>query len=497
MFNDLRNLVKHSSIYTFGNIASKMIGIILIPLYTKVLVVEIFGIYSILEVTMQFLMGFLHFGLPTAMIRWLSLEKYKDKKRTILFSVTLTLFLIGLLNFSLFYLFKKEISFLLFSNYKHSFVLLIISIIIRLRLINRPFLNYLRYLEKSLTFTVVNLTRFLVQLLVTIYFVAFLKFGLIGIFNGLLAGELIIAVLLLPQTIREFSLKFETKEIIEMLKFGFPLSFSSISNRILNMGDRYVLGFLTNWSLVGIYSLGYKFANLIDTIFIKAFRTAFLPTAWKKLHDKNAKSFYSKLFTYYIFFIFWISTFISIYAKEIIQLFARNESYWNAYIITPIAVFSIGIKGSFSILRMGLQFQKKTKYIAYIVIISALLNIGLNFVLIPFWGMIGAALATFISFVFMIFLAYKISNSFYSINFEWRRILKIIITIIILYLLAISSNQLYWIFKILIKLILFLSFPFILYLFKFYEEKEINRIKGSWSKWKNIDTWKKIISSKK
>ncbi len=493
MFKELRKLIKHSGIYTFGNITSKILGVLLIPLYTKVIDVHLFGIYSILEVTQQFMVGILHLGLPLALLRWLNLKKNKQRSGTILFSVFISTLFIAVSVFMLMFGLKSTISELLFSSTKYNDCLLIISLIVGFNLLNDIGLTYLRSEEKSVLFISISIIRFFIQLIITIYLVAFLKVGIIGIFGGQLSGSIIVSVILFPMMIKKFTIKINIKEIKEMFSFGYPLAFEGISSRILNMGDRYILGYLTNWSIVGIYSLGYKFANLIDTMFIKSFRFAYLPLAWKKLNDDNAERYYAKMLTYFVFFVFWLTLFISIFSKGIIHIFARDKSYWDAYIIVPIAVFAISIKGMFSVVKMGLQFKNKTRYIALIVASAAVFNVLLNFILIPFFGMIGAAVATLVSFIFIVIAGYYYSNKFYPIKFEWYRILKIIIVTLSIYGVSFIFNPLPMAPRILLKLLLLLLYPFILYISNFYYNPELSRIKGGWEKWSNVKKWKQNL----
>jgi len=495
MFKELRKLVKHSGIYTFGNFTSKILGILLIPLYTKVIDVNVFGIYSILEVTLQFMVGILHLGLPLALLRWLNLEDNKERSGIILFSVFISTLFIAIAVFIAMFGLKSTISELLFGSTKYTDCLLLISLIAGINLLNNIGLTYLRSEEKSVLFISVSIVRFFIQLIITIYLVAFLKVGIIGIFGGQLSGSIIGSLFLFPMMMKRFTIRINIREIKEMLSFGYPLAFEGISNRILNMGDRYILGYLTNWSIVGIYSLGYKFANLIDTMFIKSFRYAFLPLAWKKLNDDNAERYYAKMLTYFVFFIFWLTLFISVFSKGIIHIFARDKSYWDAYIIVPIAVFAISIKGMFSVVKMGLQFKSKTTYIALIVASAAVFNVVLNFILIPFFGMMGAAVATLLSFVCIVIAGYYYSNKFYPIKFEWYRIAKIITVICGMYGVSFIFNPLPIIPRIIVKFIFILLYPLILYMFKFYYASELSRIKGGWRKWSNIKNWKKNLKN--
>ncbi len=487
MLDDIKKLLKHSGIYGFGNIATKVIGIILLPLYTTpgIISVELFGIYTLIEVVMQFAVGILPLGLPNALFRWLSLKEYKTKTKSILFTIFIVTLLISVFLQIIIIPFSDKLSIIFFETSIYGNCILFVSLVVGIRLINNIGLTYIRFEEKSLFYVIISFCRLLFQLTVTIYFIVIAKYGILGIFLGQFFGEILSLLFMAPYLFRNFNYKFEISELKKMIGYGFPLTFSEISHRILNMGNRFVLKSLTNNTIVGIYGLGYKFANLVDTIFITSFRTAFIPSAWKKLNDKNAKRFYAKMLTYYVFFIFWVALFISIFAKEIIHLFARDESYWDAYKIVPVVVFAIGIRGMFIIIKMGLQYTQNTKYIAYIVSSAAFLNISLSFILIKYFGYMGAAISTLISFSYMVLTGNFLSNKFYPMNFEWK---KIFVVFFVCFLLYLSSHVLVVnkiIFNVIIKLLLILSYPSILYFFKFYDEQELNKLKNTYINWKS------------
>ena len=389
------------------------------------------------------------------------------------------------------YLFKGNISFLFAGNIDLQYSILVSAIIVGVKLINRTSLNFVRFKEKSIFFVIVNIGHFFIQLLLTIYFVVWLNLGVLGILLGILCGELFAVILQFPFLINNISLNFEYREIFKMFKFGFPLAFSDISIKILLIGDRLILGYLTNMSVVGIYSLGYKFANLLYTLLGQAFDNTYIPFAWKKINDPDAKSFYSKSLTYFTMVMFWTGLFIAVFAEGIIHVFAKDPTYWDAYKVIPIIIFAKAIRSQFIILKMGFQFSNRTKIVAYIITFCTLLHLSLNFLLIPFFSMMGAAYATFIAFLCVPALAYYYSQKYYPVKYEWKRIFVIVGIALLIYFISLLFDSFDIVPRIFFKLILVLSFPFILYVLKFYSNNELLRIKGSWKKWTKIIFGKK------
>jgi len=203
------------------------------------------------------------------------------------------------------------------------------------------------------------------------------------------------------------------------------------------------------------------------------------------------------MLTYFVFVLFWAGLGLSFFGKELIKLLALNPDYWVAYQVVPYIILAYIFSGARYVVSLGLNFKRKTKYIAYTTIGVAILNIGLNFLLIPKYKMMGAAVATIISFAALYFTTYFIANRFYKIPYENLKLLKMLILAIVLFFLSTLLANLQILPRILIKIVILISFPFILYLMNFYEEIEILSLKQSWHKWKNPGKWKENILKNK
>jgi len=248
---------------------------------------------------------------------------------------------------------------------------------------------------------------------------------------------------------------------------------------------------------VGLYTLGYKIAGILNVFFIQSFYLALLSIAYKIYGQKGDKRYYSKMQTYFVFVLFWAGLGLSLFGKEIIKVFALNPDYWTAYKVVPYIVLAYIFSGAKSVVSLGLYLKRKTNYIAYNTIGAAVLNIGLNFILIPKYKMIGAAVATIISFVALYFVTYFVANKFYKIPYENMKLLKMLVLAVVLFFLSTLTANLNILPRILIKVAIIILFPFILYPMKFYEPIEIERIKQSWKKWRNPRKWKENFAKNK
>jgi len=281
-----------------------------------------------------------------------------------------------------------------------------------------------------------------------------------------------------------------------MVHYGFPLIFSTVSMMILTLSDRYLLKELADYSSVGIYSLAYKLAGVINIFVIQSFQLGFLPIAYKMFEKEGAKEFFAKVLTYLVFMLFVIAILVSFFSKEVIMIFApSNKDYWIAYTVVPLLSLTFVLKGMNYMFSLGLHYVKKTKYNAYIVSVIALLNIGMNIVLIPEIGMYGAAITTILSNIIMVVAFYHFSQKYYRINFEMKR-LYMLFAVGVGYMFVglevdLNIDKIWMAF--LFKMILFISFPFVLSLLGFFEKIEIDNLRMAWLKWRNPLKWLKNI----
>lgn len=498
MINNIKSAGKNSLIYGLGNLSTKLVGFILLPLYTKNLTVSDYGILSILEITSQFIISIFGLSLYQAFNRWYWDKKYRNRQKSIFFTTFISLFFIS--GFMIFILscFSNNLSMLLFGKTDFSYVIKIMITTSGLQIISVLPKTLMKLQEKSIFYSFSNLIRFIVNLLFTVYFVAFLKKNVEGIYLAQLIGTIIFFAILSRYIIKNFKFKVELTVLKEMFLYSFPLMFASLSGIVLSVADRFCLNYLGGLSDVGEYSLGFKIANTIKVLVITSVQLAINPMIYKMIGQKGNKRFYSKIMTYFCFGVMIFVLGLSVFGKEVIKVLASsNKNYWEAYKVIPIISFAIlfGMLKDTSLI--GLNIAKKTRIIAITMTIISVFNIALNIVLIPHFQSIGAAIATLISQAIFFIAIFKIAQKYYYIPYEISKIIKMIILGFILFGLSLLINNFSLVFRVLLKLSIIGTFPIILYFWNFYEDIELLRLKQSWHKWKNPGKWKENISKNK
>ena len=478
MLDRLKSTVRHTFIYSLSSVAPKVVGVILLPLYTAKLIQHDFGNWDLIDTTIQILSEFLILGQASAIILLNNSAEYNERKGKTLF--TLSSFLIVMC--SLVVVFAEAFTSLFPQIFKHSQIqaywVRLTAYIILLRVMNNLFFAKVRADEQSGFFTIVSSVRVLVTTGITIYMVAVLNQGIGGILYAAAMGEFFTIIILLTKAIPQMQAKLDLDILKIGLKFGLPLVLGSVGFMLLNLSDRYIIKFLIGADSNAIYALGYRVAGVLNMFLVLPFTLGLLPIAYKYYGKPDDKRFYSKLMTYSSFFFVWGYIFVSLFSKEIISLLAKKPVYESAYLIVPIILLSYVLSGMRLTAQLGMLLTKNTKPIAWITLGAAALNIVMNFIFIPIYGILAAAIDTLVAFIIFYFVTQIFSDKYYKIPYENNKLALLMglgtILAAIVYFLP-SMNLL---FEIPLKLGVTIIFPIILVPFGFYEKAELEILKN-------------------
>jgi O-antigen/teichoic acid export membrane protein len=263
-----------------------------------------------------------------------------------------------------------------------------------------------------------------------------------------------------------------------MLRFGVPLVPAGLAMWVLNSSDKYFLNYYAGAADVGIYNVGYKFGSLV-TLVSKAISLAtprFVFSIYKE--RPNAKAYYKKLITYFFLLMFTGAFLISVFAREATQVFV-GPSFQEAYMVIPLIAFSYVADSLFDNFGIGISVTGKTYLSALAVFISGVLNIIFNFLLISNYGMMGAAVATLLSFATLALVELYFSQRVYYIPVEAKRMFIVLILGGVLVVLS-TLIDFGFLASILVKSLIVLAFPISLFVFGFFDEGEINGLKKIW-----------------
>lgn len=474
MFNQLLRLSKHSLVYGFGVAASQFIGFLLIPLYTRHLTPADYGTLQIFGVTQGILSIIVLMGLGSAL--FMSYFHYKDEVSRKTVVSTALIFVTGVsLCISLVLIAAASNFSLIFfecTAYTRYFQIIFLTLFFDAAIVIP--LSVFRAREQSKRYALVALSRLLLAIALNIYFLVILQRGVLGILESGLITAGLLYCFLIPGLVKATKLSFSKPHLKEMLSFGLPLVPGGLGTWILTVSDRYFLLFLSTTHELGLYSLGYKFGLVVQGLIVGPFTLAWGPFFWSTATEENAKEVYSSVLTYFVLIAMFVALALSVLSKELLMIMA-TPPFHEAYKIIPLIALSYVLYGCYFILAAGFNLEKKTKYVPLIVGVAAAMNLGLNFLLIPSYGAMGAAIATLISYLMLPIGSYFVSRRFHPIKYEWSRLAKIFIAAVLIYVGSLDITNDCVIISGLLKVLTLLAYPVLLYVFGFSKPAEIEK----------------------
>jgi len=463
MTEDIKKLLKHSATYGTGIVLGKLVGFIMLPIYTRLLTPEDYGVYHLLVFTTSIISMIIGVGISHAVLRfYYQYENQKDRNEVISTALFSNIFI-----FSFFFIFLFQLS-PFFSNLvlddrNYTFFFKLIFFNLLLSAGYEVPLAFIRAQQKSTKFVTLSLISLILHLSLNIYFVVILKKGVLGILYSNIIASVLTSMYLSFDTFKQIRFHFSICKAKELFKYGAPLIISNIGGFILTFSDRYFLKFYGTLADVGIYSLGYKFGMLMSILILNPFNQIWSAQMFEVAKKHNSSEIYSKVFTYFSLVLVVFGLFISLFTKDIIRLMA-NPTFWDAYKVVPVIVLAYVIYGFFILSVVGILVSKRTGLIAYITVVACCANLLSNYLLIPRFAMMGAAWATVISFLIRFFGAYFVSQRIMPLSYDWSKICKLFFLAIIFYFFSKYID-----FNNPISSIAFNSFIFLIFLLTIYK----------------------------
>ena len=393
-----------SIVYFIGNILLKAISFITLPIFTRLMLPEDYGMYSLYTASLGILSIFIGLQIHgTVNISYgnKNIKQFENYVANIALFPLLGMF-IGILLLIIFPFLVKilEVPSLAFG------IMMMIqafwSIVIA---IYQSELVIKRQPKKHLAFSIVTT---LANVILAVSFVLALRddtyFG--RVISGVISNALI-GIYIFIKFIPRIDLLTLKKDWYDGLKLSLPLIFHNLSNQILNVVDRYMLSAWKGASEVAIYSFSYNLGSIINMIWL-SINNAWIPWYFDQLKVKNYLLIkeYSKQ---YIIFFMWLTSCFLLISPELVYIMGGKQ-YMNGIYIVPLIAL-----GYFFVFYYGFyvnyQFYKqKTTLIPISTMSAAIINIILNILLIPKLGVIGAALTTAISYFLMLILHYLMTT---------------------------------------------------------------------------------------
>lgn len=475
MYQYIKRLFTHSLIYGIGDVVPKAISFLLIPVYTRFLTTKDYGVISSVIAISSVLGIVCLMGLNGAVTRFYFDYDDFNQRKSYLGNVTIFLLLSTFIIISLLDVFGPRMFNKITPDIPFHPYLRLALWTIFFMITTSILLAIYRAQEKSKKYTIFTIMNSILTVGFIVYLVVFLRQGALGYIKGIFFSSIVIFIICSIFLFQKINLSFNLSQIIDSLKFGLPLVPHLLAWWVLNLIDRLMLQHFRGLDEVGIYSIGYTIGMILWFV-TAAFNNAWMPFFFSTAkREKNAKEIFSKITTYYLMGILLLGLLIMTFSKEIVTLMTTPEFY-KSYKVVPIITLANIATGIYLMSANQIFFVKKTHYMPVISITAALSNILLNILLIPPYGMIGAAYATMVSFAICAMITYFTSSKLYHIQYEYGRIFKLFLIFGLLILIQqwirFNNTNLGFV----TKFFILLAYPCLLLQAHFFNRDEIEKI---------------------
>lgn len=421
-------LIKNTLLFTISSFGSKLLSFFLVPLYTSVLQTADYGIADLVSTTASLSRFLFTICISDAVFRY-AIELKSEQQGIFRFGFKIITFGTFILTLLTYLSYKFEVL------STEPFVLLFFILIYISSVYGELVMSFLRSIDKIREVAILSVLQTLITISANIVLLVFLNGGVKGYLLSLFIGQIVptlLGFILVYSYLRDSnSVRQIDKELRkEMIVFSVPLIFNGIAWWVNSSLDRYFITALLGIEQNGIYAVASKIPSILN-IFVGIFAQAWSISAVKEYKSDDSKTFMGKMYNYYFGALIIMASIIIIFNIPLAKILYAKD-FFEAWKGTALLVYSIVFSALSGYLSGILGANKKNGILAATSIISAIINIILNIVLIPIGGMVGAVLATALSFGAMWVIRYwKASKSM-------NRGKKIVKDIVIYILLAIQ-----------------------------------------------------------
>ncbi len=410
-----RYLFKNIGLLTLSSFATKILTILLVPLYTNILSTSEYGTYDLFNTTIGVLLPILTLNIHDAVMRF-SMEKETNDQAvvTVGFRYILRSILFVLIGLGINHIFKLSS---LIIDYSIFFLLLFVA-----QSLSGLLVYYVRGINRIADLSVSSVIASAIVILSNILFLVVFSWGLKGYFLANIIGPLVQSFYLIIK-LRIFN-KVDLKkrysaESKEMIQYSMPLIANSIAWWINNASDKYVVTFFCGLAENGIYSVASKIPSILN-VFQTIFNQAWTLSAVKDYDPNDESGFFSKTYAAYNCMLVILCSLIII-GDKIMAKFFYAKDFYIAWRYVPFLTISIIFGALAGYLGGVFTAVKDSKVFAHSTVLGAIINIILNFSLTPVIGALGDAIATAVSFIVVWYVRYHNSKNYVKIKIRIRR----------------------------------------------------------------------------
>jgi O-antigen/teichoic acid export membrane protein len=420
---DKEKQIKNSLIYLLPVITSNLLPFLTLPIFTRILTIEDYGVFALSQVYALFVNGLANFGLTIGYERNFFECKDTRKAAGLLYStlsfVIISFSICGCLT----YLLRSQLSMWIIGSPEHADILFWCYISTGVMGLKNYYLTYFKNNENAKALVWYTIVESFIGVFISLFMVAYLRIGVIGLVWGQLLAGVIIFSILSFRFLKSVPAHFDCRALKNSLKLSLPLTPKIFLGLIGNQFDSYMIRLLNTVGGVGVYTIGQKIACIVFA-YMTAIENVFSPQVYKRmfeLGEEGGKSV-GQYLTPFLYLSIALGLIISLFSEEIIYVLTP-KSYHDA--IDIVVILSMLYASYFFGKQPQLIYTKKTYITSLLSVVRIGLNITINIPFILKWGVFGAAWGTLLAGLISGTVSFMVSQRYYEIKWEYGKVSSI------------------------------------------------------------------------
>jgi O-antigen/teichoic acid export membrane protein len=418
----LRSLVGQSLTYGLGGFASRIVGFFLVPVYVSYAGREAFGVVELVVSAITAAAIVLRLGITASMSRFTLGDPDRDDWTPVIQTVFTFVMLASSGAALISVLLVDQIASLLGVSRNVTLVGVVgLWVTMNYDVVARIY----RIERRARSFVFFTLLNVAVTVVLTLVLVIGYDTKATGLMIGNFGGSVLVYGLLLVARRHSIGFRrFDWGILRAVLDYSLPLMPAGLALWGLNFADRAQIQGLSTTAELGSYAVASKVA-LGVTLAVGAFQTAWPPFAHSIRGEGTAKQTFRQVFTYWAVLMGWAVAALTLISAPYIRLAFPGDVH-DAIPVVPLLMAGTVLYGGFMVVNIGVTFSKKTRMTPVIATFAAALNIGLNFLMIPAWGIVGAGVSTVIGYAVLLWLGWLNAQRSYPVDYDWDKVLRIL-----------------------------------------------------------------------
>lgn len=419
----LKRLTGESLVYGLGQVSGRAVQLLLVPILTRALARDVYGVADLVLAYSQFAALVLVFGMDGALVRFFYQEPDREARRRMIATSLLFRVAASLAAAALLALIASALAPSLTGSAAYRKYLMIGAMTLPFTLVSLFANDTLRVTFQPWKFITLNLAQTIATGTVSLWLVLGRHMGVAGVLYGKLAGDAVAALLGLALIRRSVAPAFDVQVLRRMLAFGAPLVPVSIAYGVVSSADRYFLQRTRGLAEVGTYAVAVKFFA-IAMMGVSAFSLAFFPFAHARSADPGAPRLYARVMSLYVVGASLAALLLGAFAPEAVALLVPPE-YRSAARPALLLGFAAVAYGAYYVACLGIQLALRTSLLGWTAAAAAAVSVAANAVLAPRLGGQGVATATLLGNVTLAVATYMAAQSVHPLPYRGGRLLAL------------------------------------------------------------------------